>query len=64
MREEIQVAIKCFDDNINRMGGLAGASTSPYEYNMNVGLLNLARAIENIEDEHQKIKLATRAPVG
>jgi hypothetical protein len=51
----IQMAIRQFQDNVNR-GGATLTKTDPEKFNLYSGLLNMARSIETIENEVQWIK--------
>jgi hypothetical protein len=51
----IQMAIRQFQDNVNR-GGATLTKTDPEKYNLYSGLVNMAKSIENIENEVQWMK--------
>ena len=50
-------AIRCFEENIRRVGN---AKSQPESYYLFKGLINMAKAVEELAEDIEKIKRAAR----
>jgi hypothetical protein len=51
-------AIRCFEENIRRVGNV---KSRPESYYLFKGLINLAKALEELADDVEKIRRAARS---
>jgi hypothetical protein len=50
-------AIRCFEENIRRVGNV---KSQPENYYLFKGLINMAKAVEELADDIEKIRRAAR----
>ena len=50
-------AIRCFEENIRRLGNV---QSQPENYYLFKGLINMAKAVEELADDIEKIRRAAR----
>lgn len=50
------LAQRCFTENLQRLEGPAGQPTDPVAWNLNQGLLDLARAIAQLQFDVQQLQ--------